>query len=275
MEILQFDFMRRALVIGGIISLICPTIGLFLVLRRFSMLGDTLSHVSLAGVAIGMVTGIYPIYTAIGTSILVSIGIDMLRKYYEKYAELTLSIFMALGIGVASILINLYSGRTSGIMSYLFGSISLVTSQDTWIVLILGTIILISIAILYRGLFFTVFDEEAAKLAGVNTSLINIFFSVMIAVTITISMRVVGILLVSSLIVLPVASSLQVARSFKHALFLSNLFGIMSVITGLFISFYMDIAPGGAIIMVSILLLILVLIFKLLRKLKRTAYSSL
>ncbi len=269
MEILHFEFMRRALVIGMVISLICPTIGLFLVLRRFSMLGDTLSHVSLAGVAIGMVTGVYPIYTAIGTSIIVSLGIDKLRKHYEKYAELSLSIFMALGVGVASILINLFSGRTSGIMSYLFGSISLVTTQDTWIVVTLGTTILLSMIVLYRGLFFTVFDEEAAKLAGVNINLINIFFSVMIAVTITISMRVVGILLVSSLIVLPVASSLQIARSFKQALILSNIFGVISVISGLTISFYLDIAPGGAIILISILILTLIMGYRAVSKLRR------
>ena len=267
MEILEYEFMRRALVIGITISLVCSTMGVFLVLRRFSMLGDALSHISLSGVAIGMITGIYPVYTAVAISILVSIGIDRLRRYYEEYNELILSIFMALGIGVASILINIFSGKTSGIMSYLFGSISLVTAQDQWVVLILGLTILISIIFLYKGLFIMIFDEQTAKLAGVNVNLINLYFSIIIAVTITISMRIVGILMVSSLMVLPVASSLQVAKSFKQAVLLSNIFGLLSVVSGLILSFYLDIAPGGTIIIISIIILLLVVIWSFIKKL--------
>lgn len=253
---LQYDFMRRVILIGLMVSLICSSIGLFLVLKRFSMVGDTLSHISLTGVAIGMVTGIYPIYTATGVAILASLGIEKLRKHYSQYAELTLSIFLAAGIGIASILINLFEGRTNGIMAYLFGSISLVTRQDLYIVLVLGTVILISVFFLYRGLFFTTFDEEGAKIAGVKVNLLNTYFSVLVAITITISMRIVGILLVSSLMVLPVASSLQVSKSFKQALFYSNIFGVVSILIGITISFYMNLAPGGVIVTVSIAVLL-------------------
>lgn len=255
MEMLSYDFMRRALVVGAVISLVCPTIGIFLVLRRFSMLGDTLSHISLAGVAVGMISGVYPIYTAIAMSVIASVGIEKLRKQYERYAELTLSIFLAFGVGLASILINLFGGKTNGIMSYLFGSISLVTRQDQLIVMVLGMVILVSTVLLYRGLFFLTFDEEAAKIAGVNAGAINLYFSIMVALTITISMRIVGILMVSSLIVIPVAASLQIAKSFKQAFIWSNVFSFVSVVVGLTISFYMDIAPGGTIIMISIAML--------------------
>lgn len=266
MEILAYDFMRRAIVIGVMVSLICSSIGLFLVLKRFSMVGDTLSHVSLTGVAIGMVTGIYPIYTAIAVSIMASIGIEKLRKHYEKYAELSLSIFLAAGIGIASVLINLFEGKTNGIMGYLFGSISLVTSQDLYVVTILGAIIMISVLLMYRGLFFTIFDEEGARIAGIKVNILNLYFSVMVALTVTISMRIVGILLVSSLMVLPVASSLQVSKSFKQSMIYSNLFGLISIISGLVISFYLDLAPGGSIVLISLGILLTILAIKLVKR---------
>ena len=256
MDILQYDFMRRALIIGIIVSLNCSTIGLFLVLRRFSMVGDTISHVALAGVALGMVTGIYPIYSAIAVSIVASIGIEKLRKAYSEYSELALSIVLAGGIGVASLLISLDQANTNGIMSYLFGSIALVTAKDLKMITIMGTIILVMVIFLYKALFYITFDEESAKYAGIKVNKINIFFSILIALTITISMRIVGILLVSSLMVLPVATSLQVAKSFRGAMIYSNIFGIFAVISGLIVSFYLDLAPGGSIVIISLLVLV-------------------
>lgn len=262
MEILQYDFMRRALIIGIIVSLNCSTIGLFLVLRRFSMVGDTISHVALSGVALGMVTGIYPIYSAIVVSIIASIGIEKLRKTYSEYSELALSIVLASGIGIASLLISMDQANTNGIMSYLFGSIALVTTKDLKMILIIGTVILAAVIFLYRALFYITFDEESSKYAGIKVNRINIFFSILIALTITLSMRIVGILLVSSLMVLPVATSLQIAKSFKSAILYSNIFGFISVISGLVVSFYLDLAPGGSIVVISLIILIAVILIK-------------
>ncbi|MGF7059174.1 zinc transport system permease protein [Brassicibacter mesophilus] len=262
MEILSYSFMQRALVIGIIVSLICSTVGLFLVLRRFSMVGDTLSHVALAGVALGMVTNIYPVYTAIFMSVGASLIIERLRREYEKYAELSLAIILAAGIGIASVLISVGRGKTSGIMSYLFGSISLVTIEDLYAVILLGFIIIGSIIFLYRALFYITFDEESAKLSGVSVKKINLYFSVLVALSITISMRIVGILLVSSLMTIPVATSLQVSKSFKQALLYANLFGLVSVIIGLVSSFYLDIAPGGTIVITSLFILLIVITIK-------------
>lgn len=266
MDILEYDFMRRALIIGIIVSINCSTIGLFLVLRRFSMVGDTISHVALAGVAIGMVTGIYPIYSAIVVSIIASIGIEKLRKSYSEYSELALSIVLAAGIGIASLLISLDQANTNGIMSYLFGSIALVTQKDLNMISVIGLIILAIVIFSYRALFYITFDEESARYAGIKVTKINIFFSILIALTITLSMRIVGILLVSSLMVLPVATSLQVAKSFKQALIYSNIFGIIAVVSGLIISFYLDLAPGGSIVIISLIILVVVIIFKQFRK---------
>lgn len=258
LDILSYGFMQRSFIMGIIISIIAPTIGLFLVLRRLSVMGDALSHVALAGAAFGILTGIYPVYSAIMFSIAAALGIERLRKEYEKYAELSLSIVLSAGIGLASILISL--GNTSGIFAYLFGSLALVSKKDILVVSILGIFILISIIVLYKGLFYISFDEEGAKLAGVPVKAINIFFSILVALTIGISMRIVGVLLISSLMTLPVATSLIIANSFKQALIYSNIFGIISVIVGLVLSFYLDLAPGGTIVLTALLILIIIIL---------------
>jgi len=243
---------------GIIIAIIAPTIGLFLVLRRLSVIGDAISHVALAGAAFGLLLGIYPVYTAIGFSIIAVLGVEKLRKEYSEYAELSLSIVLSAGIGLASILISL--GNTSGIFSYLFGSLALVTKKDIWVVSILGSFIIISVLFLYKGLFYLTFDEESARMAGVPVRKINTFFSILVALTIGISMRTVGVLLISSLMILPVATSLLISKSFKQALLYSNLFGIISVVLGLISSFYFDLAPGGTIVLTALLILIIVMV---------------
>ncbi|MBW4828552.1 MAG: metal ABC transporter permease [Clostridiaceae bacterium] len=257
LDIFSYGFMQRSLIMGIIIAIIAPTIGLFLVLRRLSVIGDAISHVALAGAAFGLLLGIYPIYTAIGFSIIAVLGVEKLRKEYSEYAELSLSIVLSAGIGLASILISL--GNTSGIFSYLFGSLALVTKKDIWVVSILGSFIIISILFLYKGLFYLTFDEESARMAGVPVRKINMFFSILVALTIGISMRTVGVLLISSLMILPVATSLIISKSFKQALLYSNLFGIISVVLGLISSFYFDLAPGGTIVLIALLILIVVM----------------
>ncbi|HHV26273.1 metal ABC transporter permease [Anaerosalibacter bizertensis] len=258
LDIFSYSFMQRSLIMGIIIAIIAPTIGLFLVLRRLSVIGDAISHVALAGAAFGLLLGIYPVYTAIGFSIIAVLGVEKLRKEYSEYAELSLSIVLSAGIGLASILISL--GNTSGIFSYLFGSLALVTKKDIWVVSILGSFIIISVLFLYKGLFYLTFDEESARMAGVPVRKINTFFSILVALTIGISMRTVGVLLISSLMILPVATSLLISKSFKQALLYSNLFGIISVVLGLISSFYFDLAPGGTIVLTALLILIIVMV---------------
>lgn len=256
----SYGFMQKSFIMGIMIALIAPTIGYFLVLRRQSVIGDTLSHVALSGAAFGMITNTYPVYTAIIFSIIAALGIEGLRKKYENYAELSLSIILSLGVGLASILISL--GNTQGILSYLFGSLALVTSKDISLVIGLGVIVFITIIYFYEGLFYITFDEESAYLAGVPNRLINLFFSILVGLTVAISMRIVGVLLISSLMVLPVATSLLIANSFKSGLIYSNIFGVISVMLGLVISFYLDLAPGGTIVLIALALLLLVIIIE-------------
>jgi len=258
-EMLSYSFMQRAIIAGIVISVVCPAIGLFLVLRRLSLIGDSLAHVTLAGVAFGILFGIYPIYSAIVFALFASLCIEFLRKKYENYAEISLAIVLSGGIAVATVLISL--GNTAGILSYLFGSIVLVTEHDIIITAILGIFVLVSILILYKPLFYISFDEESARVIGVPVKQVNVYFSILVAITIAISMRVVGILLVTSLMTLPVAASLQIARSFKSALIYSIGFSVVSVITGLVSSFYLNLAPGGTIVLAALTILLLVMFF--------------
>ncbi|MCF6465720.1 metal ABC transporter permease [Clostridium sp. Cult2] len=263
-SMLSYGFMQKSFVMGIMIALIAPTIGYFLVLRRQSIIGDTLSHVALSGVAFGMITNSYPVYTAITFSIIAAVGIEGLRKRFENYAELSLAIVLSAGVGLASVLISL--GNTQGILSYLFGSLALVSNQDIFLVIVLGIIVFITIVLFYEGLFYISFDEESAYLAGVPNRFINLFFSILVALTVAISIRIVGVLLISSLMVLPVATSLLVAKSFKSGLIYSNVFGVISVIIGLILSYYLDLAPGGTIVLSALLLLIAIIIIENIKK---------
>jgi zinc transport system permease protein len=261
-EILTYSFMQRALLAGVIIGFLCPLMGIFIVLRRMSLIGDGLSHVALSGIAAGILLNISPLGVTLAFSVIAALAMEKLRKSYEKYAELSISIIMSFGIGLAVILISLAKSISFDLFGYLFGNITTVLPSDLWVILGLGILVIISIGLLYKELFYMAFDEEAALLSGVPVKGINLFFIVLIAVTITLSMRIVGILLVSSLMVLPVAASLQIAHSFKHAAFLSIIFSQTAIILGIIISYYFELASGGTIVLLAVLILVSVLFFK-------------
>jgi zinc transport system permease protein len=241
---LQYSFMQNALIISILISIMCPIIGIFLVLRRYSMIGDTLAHSSLAGVAVGLMTGFNPILSAFLFTSLFGVIIEFLRYFYKKYAELILVIILSLSVGIAITIMS--SGRAhANVESFLFGSILTVTLEDLITVFILTFISVITILILYNQLLFITFDEEGAKISGIKVKIINYVFSILVAATIAVSIRIVGVLVLSSLIALPVATALQFNKGFKATLFLSMAVSITDIILGIFISYYVDAAPGG------------------------------
>jgi zinc transport system permease protein len=261
-EILQYGFMQRAIVAGLVIGLICPLVGIFLVLRRMSLIGDSLSHVALSGVAAGILAGFSPVYGALLFSVIAAVSIEFLRKVYSKYAELSIAIILSAGIGVAVILISLSRSFSVDLFSYLFGSINTVTKRDLQAVIVLGVLVVLCIAYFFRELFFISFDEEGAILSGIKVDILNLIFIVMIALVITVSMRIVGILLVSSLMVIPVATGLQIAKSFKQAVWFSVLFAEISILAGIVISYYFELASGGTIVVFSVVLLLAILLLK-------------
>lgn len=256
---LQLDFMQNAFMAGFIISILCPFIGLFLVLRRYSMIGDTLSHSSLAGVAIGLVIGVNPIITAFLFTTFCAIIIELLRDYYKKYAELVMSLVLTFSLGIAIILIS--SGKASAkVNSFLFGSILTVSTQDILMILIIGIICLVALIFLYNKLIYITFDEEGAKTAGIKVKLINYIFTILVGATISMSIRIMGILVISSIMVVPVATAMQLKKGFKTTLLFSIFFGIFDIMMGLFLSYYINSAPGGTIAITSVFTLLVVII---------------
>lgn len=265
MYIFTFDFMQRAFIAGIITAVLASSIGVFVVLRRMSLVGDSLSHAALAGVAAGMLGGFYPFYGAVLFSALAALFIEIIRKAFKKYAEVALAVVMSGGMGLAVVLISLGKSFNADLFSYLFGSLVAVSPSDVWVIAALGIFIIISLALIFRELFAITFDEESARLSGVSVDGINIFFTLLTALAVALSVRVVGTLLVSALMVIPAAVSLQTAGSFKATFVIAISVALFSVISGLYVSFILDLAPGGTIVLIAAAVLMAVLAVKRLR----------
>jgi len=257
----QYGFMQNALMASVLISILFPIVGVFLVLKRYSMMGDTLSHASFAGVAIGLILGYNPILCAFIFTALCGLSIEFLRDYYKKYAELILVILLTFSVGIGITLVS--TGKAgANVNSYLFGSILTVTKSDLLIMLVLSVVSIVTLYSLYNQLLYITFDEESAKISGVKVKVINYVFALLVGATISVSLRILGILVMSSMIALPVATALQMNKGFKHTLIYSILFGFIDIILGLIISYYINCAPGGTIALTSVAVLIIVIASK-------------
>lgn len=268
LELLSLAFMQRALLAGLVVAVVAPAIGLFLVLRRLSMYGDTLAHVSLAGVAAGALTGVYPVIAGVVFAVLASLGMDWLRQSYRRYSEVSVAVALAGSLALAVVLLSMVPGSGADIMAFLFGSILTVSPTDICVVGVLGLVVLLALAALYKELLAVTFDEEYARISGLPVRAVNTLFIALTALTVALTMRVVGALLVSSLMVVPVATALQLARSFRGALVWSILVGVVSSLTGLIAAYYLDLAPGGTVVLTAVLILLLVVGFKRLRRME-------
>ncbi|MBT2698039.1 MULTISPECIES: metal ABC transporter permease [Bacillaceae] len=268
--IFHYEFLQNAFLTGLMIGIIAPLLGVFVVVRRLSLIADALSHVTLAGIAaslllernVAMMAGVNPLYLGMVFSVGGSLFIEKLRGVYKHYQELAIPIILSSGIGLGVIFISLANGFNTDLFSYLFGSVSAVSRTDLWVVFIIGILVILVIILLYKELFLLSFDEEHAKASGIAAKSIHFIFIVMVALVIAASMRIVGILLVSSLMTLPVAASIRLAKGFKQTIFLSVLFGEVSVLGGLFTAYYLDLAPGGTIVMIAVLILIFSIFYK-------------
>lgn len=267
-EIFEFDFMRRALLAGLMLSIMIPLIGVVMVNRKTSMIGDALSHTSLMGVALGLILSINPSIGAVVIAVLSAFAIEIIRKKFPQYGDMATAVIMSLGLGLASILSDFAPGGNT-FESYLFGSISAVTKNDLiFISIVFLFIVLISI-IYYGALLDISINPNLARLSGVKVKFINFIFTLFSAITIALAAKVIGALMVASLIVLPVATALFIARSYKQSLILSVFLGVIYMMLGLTISFYYDIRPGGSIVVIAILGMLVVGIISKIRKLKK------
>jgi zinc transport system permease protein len=258
---LNFVFMQNALFVSLCISVLCPCIGIFLVLRRHSMIGDTLAHASLAGVTLGLSLNINPVLGAFVFTSLSGALIEFLRNSFKKYADLILTIVLSLSVGVAITIIS--SGSVgANADSFLFGSILTVTKFDMLLILGLSILSVMTLVFLYHQLIYIAYDEDAARVAGVKVKLLNYVFYVLVAAAVSASIRIVGVLVLSSMIALPVATALQLEKGFKTTLFYSILFSVLDIMLGLFLSYYLNVAPGGFTALVSVMVLVAVLVGK-------------
>lgn len=261
--LIQYAFMRHAFFGGLIIGFVAPLLGSFMVVRRMSMIADALSHVTLTGIAFSLLLAKYflffqqanPIYMGVLFSVAGALLIERLRESYRFYQELPIPVILAAGIGFSVLFFSLANGFNTDLFGYLFGTIIAISASDMHLILTIGIVVVAVVFILYKELFALSFDDEHAQVSGIPRRWVNLLFILLVALVIASSMRIVGVLLVSSMMTLPVASALRVARSFKQCLFFSVLFGELAVLVGLYLAYVYDVAPGGAIVVTSCLIL--------------------
>lgn len=254
MQFWNYAFMWRALAAGIAVGIAAPVIGTFLVAKRLSLIADTLAHVSLVGVAIGLLLGMYPFATTLLTCIVAAIAIEKLRTQGKLSGEAVLGMFLPGGLAAALIIISLANGLNANILSYLFGSITTVNSTDVLLIYGLGAVTVISVVLNYRQLFNTVFDEEAAKVSGVNVNQINLGLMAVTAIVVAIAVQVVGALLAGALMVIPVLTAGKISSSFKQTILRSVVVAVAAVITGLISSFYFNLPAGPTIVLASLIM---------------------
>lgn len=262
LEIFQYSFVLRGLEAGIIVAVIAPLIGIFLVLRRYSLIADTLAHVSLAGIALGLLFGINPILTALGVTVASSLGIERLRTSKKIYGESALALFLSGSLALATVLLSLGKGFNSSLFNYLFGSIVTVTQNDVYIIATLAVIVIVLLVSFYKELVYISFDEESAQVSGIPVRFINSVLVVLAALTISLAIPIVGVLLIAALIVIPVVTALQLRKSFAKTIIYAECISLFSVITGIFISFYFNLSTGGAIVLTMLAIFIGVMIAK-------------
>lgn len=253
MSLLSYDFMVRAFIAALLTGLAAPAVGTFLVQRRLSLMGDGIGHVALTGVALGLLTGWAPTWTAVGVAIAGAVVIEFVRSRGKASADVALAMLFYGGIAGGVLLTGLAGSTAATLNTYLFGSITTVSAGDLVVVSVLA-IVVIGLAVgLAPQLFAVCQDEEFARVSGLPVRVYNILIAVMAAVTVTVAMRTVGLLLVSALMVVPVATAQQLARSFRATFALALVLGVIPALAGVTFSYYVDVAPGASIVVIALL----------------------
>jgi len=259
--------MQRAFVASFLISLVAPILGLFLILRRQTLMADTLAHVSLAGVALGFLLGVDPTWTNLLVVGVVALLLEYLRAVYSSYSEISIAMLMAGGMAVALVLMSLTNGsQTMSINSFLFGSIVTISSQQVWMLLTLTVTIILLYVIFRKPMYILTFDEETAFTSGLPVKIMSILFDVLTGVTIAVIMPIMGALLVSAILILPAAISMRMSKSFNGVIGIGIIIAIIGMMSGLAGSYYYGTPPGATIVLIFLGLFILVAIIKAINK---------
>lgn len=257
LELFNYGFVQRAIITGFFVAILCSTLGIFLVLRRLSLIGDGLAHVTLSGVALGLLLKVYPLYVAIPVTLISGFGVLKIIEKTKLSGDSAIGIISSAGISIGIIMASMAGGFNIDLFSFLFGNILTITLEEMILSIILAVFVIGVIAVLYNQVISITFDEELAKVSGINTKRINIILILLTALTVVLSMKIVGIMLVSSFLILPSVSALQIAKSFRTSIIIAWFFSVFSVISGIFISFIFNIPTGGTIVLVSLIILII------------------
>lgn len=248
---LRLEFMRLAFAVGAVVGVLAPAVGFFLVERRQALIGDGLGHVAFAGVAAGVLLDVSPVAVALAFAVTGAVAVELLRTKAGAAGDQALALVFYVGLALGVVLISSAGALDVNVFQYLFGSILTVSRSDLWIVLALGIAALAAIGVLYRGLVGSVVDEEGSRVAGVPVDALNIVIAVLAALTVALAMRIVGLLLVAALMVLPVTAAGRVAWSLRSTLGFAMAIGVGSVVVGLTVAYYADLAPGGTIVLAA------------------------
>jgi zinc transport system permease protein len=253
MDFLNYDFMQRALLAAVLVGITAPAIGIYLVQRRQALLGDGIGHVAMTGVGLGFLLSTSPIWMATAVSVLGAVLMELIRWYGRTRGDIALAMLFYGGMAGGVMLINLApGGSTANLTSYLFGSLSTVSPSDVTAICALAALVLLVTLGLRRQLFAVSQDEEFARVTGLPVRALNLLTAVTAAVTVTVAMRVVGLLLVSALMVVPVAAAQQLSRSFTATFVIAVAIGVAVTVSGTVTSYYQDVPPGATIVLLTI-----------------------
>ena len=260
-EMLSYTFMQNAFIAGFIIAVLASISGTFVVLRRYSMISETLAHSALVGVAVGLVAGLNPLWVAVVVALLSAWLIEYLRSSFSLYSDAILAILLSGSLATAVIIVSLGGAFNNSLFSYLFGSILSVSSEDVIVIIIVGSLSLGLLLAYSKELYFIAYDEEVAKASGVKVKLLNFVLVSVVAVIIALSIRVVGSLLIGALMVIPTVSALQFKKGFKSTTLIALLFALMSVVVGMTFSYQFSLPSGATIVLCVLVIFVISLIF--------------
>ena len=259
-EMFEYEFMQRAFIAGILIATLASLSGTFVVLRRYSLISETLAHSALVGVAVGLVAGYNPLWVAVVVAVLAAWLIEYLRSAFSLYADAVLSILLSGSLALAVIIVSLGGAFNNSLFSYLFGSILAVSQDDLLTIVIFGSIALFLLLLFAKELYFIAYDEEVAKTSGIKVKFLNFLLVTVVAIIIALSIRVVGSLLIGALMVIPTVAALQYRVGFKKTMLLSLLFALFSVVFGMTLSYHYSL-PSGATIVLSVIALFIISLF--------------
>jgi len=261
-DFIQYGFVQRAVIAGSFIALLCSTLGVFLVLRRLSLIGDGLAHATFGSVAVAMLLKMSPLYVSIPLVMAAAVGILKLTERFRVHGDAAIGIVSSLGIASGVMISSAAGGFNVDLFSYLFGSILSISTAEVVLSVGLSAAVLFILSFFYNELLSITFDEEASRVSGVNTESLNIIFVLLTAMTVVLSMKVVGIMLISALLILPAVTALHISRSFRSTIAIAAAVSVVSVISGILISFPFDLPTGASIVFMNFIFFLFSILFK-------------